>query len=267
MPDLRDLLDKAAGQPSEFPDIDSIRRRARPGLVRRRLAVLLVCTSVALAGWGGLRALGGYLVRGDGQVVAPADIPAQPTARALLDGQLEPGLYTGDLTPYLFSLETRTDDWSVLVAQPGWIALSFRQYILHFQIWDSVVDPAATSAEAQQPVPEDLLTWLAQHPRLSTSSPSEAAVRGVQGQRTDVRVVRPLEQTPAECSGQQCVILARASGGEQVDIEVAQQARFRILGPPGNQLVVHYRAPESEFAVLEQAAEQLLAGIRFLATP
>ena len=74
MPDLRDLLDKAAGQPSEFPDIDSIRRRARPGLVRRRLAVLLVCTSVALAGWGGLRALGGYLVRGDGQVMAPADI-------------------------------------------------------------------------------------------------------------------------------------------------------------------------------------------------
>jgi len=185
----------------------------------------------------------------------------------LLDGQLEPGIYDAELASYLFSIETRTDDWSILVAQPGWIALTFRQYILHFQIWDSVVDPAAASAEAQQPVPEDLLTWLAQHPRVTTSPPLDAGIRGVQGQQLDVRVARPLEQTPAECSGRQCLILARAQGGEQVDIEVAQQARFRVLGAPGNQLVVFYRAPESEFAVLEQAAEQLLADIRFLATP
>ncbi|MDQ3716135.1 MAG: hypothetical protein M3381_08995 [Actinomycetota bacterium] len=267
MPDLRDLLEEAAGRPAGFPDISSIRRRARPRLVRRRLAVMIVCVSVALAGWGGVRTLSDYLVRGDGQAVAPVDLPPQPTARALLDGQLEPGIYDAELASYLFSIETRTDDWSVLVAQPGWIALTFRQYILHFQIWDSVVDPAATSAETQQPVPEDLLTWLAQHPRLTTSSPTEAGMRGVQGEQIDVRVVRPLEQAPAECSGQQCVILARALGGEQVDIEVAQLARIRILGPPGNQLVVFYRAPESEFAVLEQAAEQLLADIRFLATP
>ncbi len=267
MPDLRDLLDEAAGRPAGFPDISAIRRRARPGLVRRRLAVVIVCVSVALAGWGGVQALSGYLLGGDGQVVAPANSPPQPTARALLAGQLEPGSYDAELGSYLFSIETRTDDWSVLVAQPGWIALTFRQYILHFQIWDNVVDPAATSADGQQPVPEDLLTWLAQHPRLTTSPPAEAGIRGVQGQQIDVRVVRPLEQAPAECSGQQCVILARTQSGEPVDIEAAQLSRFRILGPPGNQLIVFYRAPEAEFAALEQAAEQLLADIRFIATP
>lgn len=267
MPDLRELLDEAAGRPTGFPDVESIRRRARPRLIRRRLAVVLVCVSVALAGWGGVRALSDYLTGANGQVVAPANTPPQPTARALLEGQLEPGIYDAELASYLFSIETRTDDWSVLVAQPGWIALTFRQYILHFQIWDSVVDPAATSAETQQPVPEDLLTWLAQHPRLTTTSPTEAGIRGVQGQQIDLRVVRPLEQPPAECNGQQCVVLAQTQAGEQVDIEVSQLARFRILGPPGNQLVVFYRASESELAALEQAAEQLLADLRFISTP
>jgi hypothetical protein len=59
------------------------------------------------------------------------------------------------------------------------------------------------------------------------------------------------------------VVLARAGGdGELVDLEVGQHTRFLVVGPPGDQLVVFYRAPERQFAVLDDAVAELFAGLR-----
>ena len=41
-----------------------------------------------------------------------------------------------------------------------------------------------------------------------------------------------------------------------------RKARVLVLGDPGAQLVVTYRAAEDEFAVLDQAARELLSALR-----
>jgi hypothetical protein len=59
------------------------------------------------------------------------------------------------------------------------------------------------------------------------------------------------------------VVLARIAGvGELVHIESGERARVLVLGDPGDQMVVTYRAREDEFAVLDQAARELLSGLR-----
>ncbi len=72
MRDLVHLLDEAAGgQPSDLPDIDSIQRRARPRILRRRLSVVAAGVVVAIAGWSGVRAADLDLLGRDQPVVAP----------------------------------------------------------------------------------------------------------------------------------------------------------------------------------------------------
>lgn len=71
MRDLRALLDEAAGGPAGFPDVDLIRRRGRPRLLRRRLLAVAACLVVTLAGWSGARAPGVDPLGHDEQVVSP----------------------------------------------------------------------------------------------------------------------------------------------------------------------------------------------------
>jgi len=57
--------------------------------------------------------------------------------------------------------------------------------------------------------------------------------------------------------------LARIAGvDELVHLESGERARVLVVGNPGSQLVVTYRAPEREFAVLDQAARALLSELR-----
>jgi hypothetical protein len=133
--------------------------------------------------------------------------------------------------------------------------------MLHLQLWNSIV-PAGYDASAQQKPPADLMAWLVADPRLATSHPTQVEVGGRKATAVDVRVVKPLTTTPPECTSR-CVVLGRvARDGELVDVEVGQRARFLVLGPAGHQLVVFYRAPEKEFAVLDGAVQELLAGLR-----
>jgi hypothetical protein len=53
-----------------------------------------------------------------------------------------------------------------------------------------------------------------------------------------------------------------AGDGELVDLEVGEHTRFLVVGPSGNQLVVFFRAPEREFAVVRAAVEDLVGGLR-----
>ena len=70
--------------------------------------------------------------------------------------------------------------------------------------------------------------------------------------------------SPGECTGSACVLLATVAGTEEaVDIEQGQLARLIVLGEPGQQVVLSYRAPEREFPVLQQAVDVLLQGLRF----
>src|SRR5215207_9186080 len=200
MRDLRDLLDDAAGDPPDLPDIEMIRRRARPSLVRRRMVVVAGVVALGLAGLVGVDA-GLGLIGDDRQDVVvqpppPPPPPPAPEGRPIGQGQLEPGFYRGEVGRYAFVLQTRSDEWSVLVARPAWLALTYRQYTLHVQVWGGVLSPDADTVGSLQPVPADLAPWIATNGRLSTSAAGTVDVGGIAATALDARVIRPLENPP-----------------------------------------------------------------------
>jgi hypothetical protein len=264
MRDLRELLDQAAGDPPDLPDIEMVRQRARPRIVRRRVASIVAVMAVSVAGLAGVSALYDRGADDRGRALRPATASPELTAQTLRPGQLEPGTYRGQVGAYSFVLETHNDEWKVLVDSPEWVALTYRQYVLHLQVWGSVVPPDSTHAKSRQAVPADVAQWLVAHPRLSTGPAAPIAVGGLDATYLDTRVVTPLENPPDECSAQQCMVLARvAESDELVHLEIGQRARFLIFEQSGQQLLVLYRAPEREFPVLDQAVTGLLAGLRF----
>lgn len=266
MRDLRGLLDEAAGIPADLPDIEMIRQRAHPRIVRRRGVLIVALMAVGVAASAGVSVIYDSVEQDRGGIVKPAPAPPEPTAQGIRPGQLEPGTYRGKVGAYSFLLDTHNDDWKVLVDRPDWVAFTYQQYVLHLQVWESIVPPESTDASDQRRVPADLVEWLVAHPRLSTGSATRLDVAGIEATQLDARVVRPLADPPDECSRQQCVVLGRVAGeGELVDVEVGQRIQFLIFGQSGQQLVLYYRAPEREFPVLHQAVQELLAGLRLTA--
>jgi len=262
MPDLRELLHLAAGDPPDLPDFESIQRRARPRIIRKRVAAAAISLAVCLAAWPGTVFVLENLDERRVDAVDHAPDPTGTPSKALREGLLEPATYGGKVGRYDVLLETRNDAWAAAVVNPNWLALTYQEFVLHLQLWESVVAPAADDASARQDPPADMVSWLAAHPRLSTSAPVKVRVAGLTATQLDVRVVKPLSVTPGECTGR-CVLLGRVAGdGELVDLEVDQRARFLVFGPSDHQLVVFYRAPERRFAVLDGAVQALLAEMR-----
>jgi hypothetical protein len=266
MRDLRELLDNAAGDPPDLLDIEMVRQRARPRIIRRRAASIAALMAVGVAGLAGISIFYDGVDQDRGRVVQPATPSLEPTAQTIRPGQLEPGTYRGQVGAYSFVLDTYYDEWKVSVDRPEWVAFTYRQYVLHLQTWGSVVPPDSTHAGASQAVPADVAQWLGSHPRLSAGPAVRTVVGGLAAAQVDTRVVTPLENPPGECSGRQCVVLARvAASAELVDVPMGQRARFLIVGQSGQQLLIFYRAPEREFSVLDQAVQELLAGLRLTA--
>ena len=260
MPELGDLLRGAAGDPPDLPDVEVFLLRARPRVIRRRVAAGATAFLVALAVWVGASANVTEPGAVDVGPVNPAPT-ADPSPQSIREGLLEPGVYAGRVGVYDVLLTTRDDAWGAAVVEPDWLALTFRQYMLHLQVWSSIV-PTGGDASAQQKLPADLISWIVADPRLATSHPTQVEVGGRTATAVDVRVVKPLRTSPPECPSR-CVVLGRVAGdGELVDVEVGQRARFLVLGPAGHQLVVFYRAPEKEFDALDGAVQELLAGLR-----
>lgn len=258
--DLRDILDDAAGTPPDLPDIEVIRRRARPALIRRRAAAGLVVVGLTLAAVAVTSELLDASSDRGTNVVNPGPSEA---ARELRTGQLEPGTYLGRVGPYALALTLPTDDWTVLADHDTWLALTYRQYIVHLQVWGSVVPDDSADARATETTPPDIAGWLASNDRVTTTASRPTQVGGVQATEVVIRVARPLDRPPAECTTSRCVVLARIAGvDELVHLESGERARVLVLGDPGAQVVVTYRAPEDEFAVLDQAARSMLAGLQ-----
>jgi hypothetical protein len=261
MPDLRGLLDEAAGHPRDLPDVAQIMRRGRRSRVRRRVGAVLL----AVVASGGVLTGVGILGQPESPTIAqPAPMPSLEQARVIRQGQLEPGRYRGEVGGRAFVLEIDTDDWSVLAARPGWLALTYRQYVLHLQQWATVVPPSSPDGTAREPAPEDLVGWLQEHPRLAVQNVTPRVVGGLDGVALDIQVVAPLKDAPGECTSKACVLLATVAGADEaVDIEQGQRARLVVLGEPGQQVVLFYRAPEQEIPVLQRAVDPLLEGLRF----
>ncbi len=236
MPDLRDLLDNAAGHPRDLPDVAEIVRRARPRRVRRVAGAAILAVAASAGVVTGVATLSEPDPPG---VVQPGPLPGQERARVIREGQLEPGRYSGEVGGRSFVLELGNDDWSVLVTRPEWLALTHQQYVLHLQQWSTVVPPSSDDGTAREPAPEDLVAWLQANPRLVRSEPHARDGRwSRRGRRRRTRH-RPLQDPPGECTSRACVVLATVAGSDEaVDIESGQLARLVILGEPGDQLVL-----------------------------
>jgi hypothetical protein len=156
------------------------------------------------------------------------------------------------------------------VSEDGWVALVNRADYLHVQRWDGVFDPRADPVRPRDtlPPPDDLVRWLMEHPRLRVSEPQSVEVGGLSGFGLEVAVSTPLDRSPPECDGRRCVLLGRVAGeAEPVDVEVGQRAWFIVLGPPGDQFVIHYRAAVERVDHLTVVVERLLATFQFETSP
>jgi len=261
-PELRELLEAGAGDPHDLPDIEAIWSRTRRIVWPRRVAATLVAAAVLVGAALSLRALPALVDREP----RPADDLNPRSADTLRQGQLEPGAYVAEAFEHPFSFRTSTDSWSASVLEPTWVGLIRRANYLHVQIWDGVVDPTSRTAQPAdlEPLPTDLIAWLADHPRLHATDPVPVQIGGASGFRIDARVASPLPSMPPECGGLRCVVLGRVAGkGELVDIKVGQIARFVVLDVQGGQILIHYRAPLVRFARFSTTAERLLATFEF----
>lgn len=260
--DLRSILDQAAGAPPDLPDIEMIRRRARPVLRRRRAVGGLAAVGLTLASIIGVAQLREVLPERGPDVVQPAPAPVPSPALALRPGQIEPGTYGGEVGPYDVRLTLATDDWTLINDRDTWLAFTYRQYAVHLQVWGSVVPDDAPNSRSVEDTPADIVAWLTSNARLTATASRPDTVGGQPASEVVVRVARPLSRPPSECTTSRCVALARIAGvGELVHVEAGERARVLVLGDPGEQVVVTYRASEDEFDVLDQAARDLLSGL------
>jgi hypothetical protein len=258
--DLRDILDGAAGTPPDLPDIEVIRRRARPALIRRRAAAGLAVVGLTLAAAAVTAELGDASPDRGTTVVHTGPSPAPRELRA---GQLEPGTYVGRVGHYGLRLTLPTDDWTLQADHDTWLALTYRQYVVHLQVWGSVVPDDSADGRATEATPPDIAGWLASNDRITATASRPGQVGGMPATEVVIRVARPLDRPPAECTTSRCVVLARIAGvDELVHVESGERARVLVVGDPGAQVVVTYRAPEDEFAVLDEAARGLLSGLQ-----
>jgi len=261
-PELSELLEAGAGDPHDLPDIEAIWNRTRRIVWRRRIAATLVAAAVVVGAALSFRALPSLVDREP----TPADELNPRSADTLRQGQLEPGTYVAEGFEYPFSFRTTTDSWSASVLEPTWVGLIRRANYVHVQVWDGVFDPTSRTARPAdlEPVPTDLIGWLADHPRLDATDPVPVLIGGVSGFRVDARVAEALPSMPPECGGLRCVVLGRVAGeGELVDVEVGQIARLVVLDVPGGQILILYRAPVGRFERFSTIAERLLATFEF----
>ncbi len=260
--DLRDVLEAGVGHPTDLPHAEELWERGRRRTRRRRvltataaLAGILVIGAIADRSW---------LPPLTTQDVDPAQESSVGVTVPLRVGQLERGTYRSDNWSPEFSFTTWDDGWRVIENDPGWLSLVRGSDGLQVARWTSVLDPTASRAEPAWFVtaPDDIAPWLANHPRLRTSS-EVMDLGGVTAVRITATVVRPLSRGPDDCAGEPCAPLARFGTADALAAVIdGQRAVFLVIGEPGSQVVISYAAPRQRFVRLDAAARRLLETLR-----
>jgi hypothetical protein len=263
--DLRDLLEAGAGQPIDLPHAEELWERGRRR-TRRRQALAVAATLAAIVVVGAV-AERSWLPTSASRDADPAQEPSVEAMAPLRVGQLEPGTYRSEGWAREFSFKTWDDGWRVVENDRGWLSLVRGSDTLQVASWTKVLDPRASRAEPSAFVtaPDDLAPWLADHPRLRTSSRA-TDLGGVTAVMISAVVIRPLATELADCSGEPCAPLARLGTSDALATVVqGQQAVLLVVGEPGKQVVISYAAPPRRFVAADAAARRLLETLRFTA--
>jgi hypothetical protein len=141
-----------------------------------------------------------------------------------------------------------------------------RNFLVAFVRPARVVDPARTYSsldvpdEALLPVPEDLLGWLAAHPRHKAGPRFAASVGEAAGDAVDVRVVSGYRG--AGCSAL-CVYTFSIEPGFILFSDEGQKIRSIVVDVAGEEVLVAVLADEETFEQSMRKAQELLATVDF----
>jgi hypothetical protein len=117
-----------------------------------------------------------------------------------------------------------------------------------------VFDPR--SPNERVPAPNDMLTWLQEHPRLDAEEPSRVSVGGVEGQEFDAITAEPVE---AEVCAEPCAPLFAFGGGNDFWLGESEKYRFIVLDDvEGETVVIFFGGPAVEFEELLPKAQKVI---------
>jgi hypothetical protein len=211
MSDLRDLLNRAAGEPPANLPLAAIKHRGN-ALNRRRQAVTGALLAIIIV----VVALTATLV-GARKPVPPAE-PAPRSARTVAPGLLPPGGYVDPvLTPRVsFTIPQGTHWRAVLVTASSLVLAGADSPVtISLQHWSDVYQPVTgtITTPTRLPRPVRLVPWLAAHPSLKpVKAVSKTHLAGQPAERITFTVDRDrrLPQGPAlGCStAADCLVLA-----------------------------------------------------------
>jgi hypothetical protein len=255
MSDLRELLDVAAGDVHEIPNVKEFIRSGRPFVWKRRAAYAMGILLVAFGSWAAKEQL---FVESS---LPPAEVNEVP-AESLALGELEPGRYSATSFEIPLRFDIDYDRWTVASIQPTWIQLRVDATAnVNIQIWDRVYDAGSgsRSSKALLPLPSDLVAWLQSNRNLEVSNVAEVTTAGLRGTRVDLRVRSTLAYTPSECGLRPCILIARVEGtGETVDLQRGEAARCYIFEVEDHRIVVMMHS-DRDFDHLSEETDRLVA--------
>jgi hypothetical protein len=168
MPDLRDMLQQAAGAPPDNVPLDDIRSRGRSLVHRRRVVAMVVVVVALLAGVA-------VAIRPPGSATPATDTPRPLTSV----GEVTPGTYRANLRDLSVTLEVPSDAqwWTNLLTSHGLVlARATPEAVVSIEPWKRAYEPQGSGPMSVAPVPDDLMAWLSDHPLLFTED-SPRAVR------------------------------------------------------------------------------------------
>jgi hypothetical protein len=189
---------------------------------------------------------------------------AKPLPRA--PGPLPPGAYTtAAFTPTVsFSIGR---GWRVLAPEDRTFATlvhgADQDPLLAFVRPVRVIDPrrrytGEVPEDALLPLPDDLVEWLARHPRLNASGRKAVTVGGVRGTQIDIAV-----ESPYPACLDPCVLFFATSPDFTVQAAESQKIRATRLEVEGQQILIGILASERRFAALVPVAERVVETIKF----
>lgn len=122
-----------------------------------------------------------------------------------------------------------------------------------------VFDPRSPNERVQ--APDDMLTWLQEHPLLDAEEPSRASVGGVDGQQFDAITSEPVE---AEVCSEPCAPLFAFGGGNDFWLGESEKYRFIVLDDvEGETVVIFFGGPAVEFEESLPKAQEVLETVEW----
>lgn len=247
------------------------------------LAAALVLLSVGVIG-------AVALFQGGWPFAAQAQTLPEPTADEV-SAPLAPGKYTtpdfepefsfkvgdgwwttGDIGVY-FDLLPQDED-----ARRAYASESMRYSALEFNRIETIYDPGRQgeinrgtqfNADLVSPAPEEIITWLQQHPYLDTSEPAPVMIGDRQGVRIDAEVSPVPMQSSDLCGPDPCIILFGLPDGGVVGIPVGGKSRLIVLKDiEGKTVIIGSNAyPASKFDNFIPKAQKVLDTVEWKTSP